>query len=174
MKIHCDLHLGDQLQKIYLVPRPEEKDDHIALKLAGLVMFHRANPIVEPSSDHPSLNGFTHRPDLCVLDEGGGMSIWIECGNVSLNKLDKVLRRFSYGRVVVIKPDLREAGKLRKDLAEAVKNSERIEIWAWSEKEFDGWFKAIAEKTEVFGEAEERNFNLVINETPYVAELLSI
>jgi len=174
MKIRCDLHLNGKNRKIYLVPRPEEKLDHLALKLAAIAMFFDLNPIVEPSPDHPSLYGFAHRPDACVLDEGGQITHWIECGNVTLHKLDKIIRKLSGGRIIVLKATLREAEKLRKDLTAEVKNSERVEIWAWKDEEFKVWLKAIAEKTEIFGESREESFNLVINEVPYAASLASV
>ncbi len=174
MKIRCEFHLGDKARKVFLVPKPEEKADHLVLKLAALAMFHAQNPVVDLSADHPSLSAFAHRPDVCVFNEGGEISHWIECGTVSLHKVDKVLRRMSSGRFIVIKPDIRGAQKFRNDLNHEVRNGNRVEIWAWENEEFLGLLKVIGEKTELFGEAHERFLNVVVNEHPYVAQLVEV
>ena len=52
--------------------------------------------------------------------------------------------------------------------------SDRIEIWTWPEGEFQKWVSAMGDKTELFGEASERVFNLVVNDVAYSVSLLSI
>jgi len=174
MKIRCDLHLGSESKKVILVPRSEEKLDHLALKLAGCAMFHDLNPIVEPSPSHPSLSGFDIRPDLMALEDSGEIKIWIECGFVTLHKLNKLTRRFPHARIVVLKATLREAERLRKDLEGEVKHGKRVEIWTWPEGEFQKWLSALDEKTELFGEAQEKSINLVVNNTPFAVDLISV
>lgn len=137
-------------------------------------MFDELRPIVEPSSNHPSLGDLDLKPDVMILDEGGGISHWIECGPVSLNKLDKVARRLHSTRVIVLKASLREAHQLRKQLEDETRQSKRVEIWTWPDPMFRNWLNALHEKTELFGEARERSFNLVVNEIAYHTELISV
>lgn len=174
MKLRCELHLDHRLSRVILVAKPEEKFDHLALKLAAFVMFDEARPVVDPSTSHASLAGLDVRPDLLITDEGGGISHWIECGTTSLNKLDKVARRLPSARVIVIQSTERSARQLRERLQDETKHDDRIEIWTWTEDSFNTWQKALAEKTEIFGEARERSFNLVVNETAYHAELIKV
>ncbi len=174
MKIRCDIHLGSTVSKVLLVPRPEEKDEHLALKLAAYLMFLAKDPIVEPSADHPCLSGITHRPDVCTLDAGGQINLWVDCGSVTLNKLDKVTRRLPGARVIVLKASLREAQRLRRDLQETIKHETRIEIWTWPDGLFDVWLHALNDKTEVYGDAHEKSFNLVVNEIPYAVDLVDV
>jgi hypothetical protein len=168
------MHLGTHQGKVYLVPRPEEKLDHLAMKLAAYVMFLPQGPIVEPSPDHPALHGMSHRPDVCLLDEGGRISTWIECGFVSLHKLDKVTRRLPQGRIIVIKSTVNEAERLRNDMVKEVKKADRVEIWTWPQDSFREWMMIMGEKTEIFGDAAEGSLNVVVNENPYVVEMVKM
>lgn len=173
MKLRCDIHLESGDAKLLLAPRPEEKTDHLALKLAGYLMFLPLGPVVDPSSDHAALHDFDLKPDLVAMDAGGGITLWLECGEVSINKLDKVSRRLGNSRVVVLKRSMHQARQLRERLDEQVRQGHRVEIWTWPEGEFERWLAALNEKTEVYGEAHEKSFNLVVNEVPYAVDLLT-
>ncbi|MFN0116978.1 MAG: hypothetical protein ACKVQC_01625 [Elusimicrobiota bacterium] len=172
MKLRCELHLSETPLKVILVPKSEEKLDHLGLKLAAVTMFHLFSPVVEPSSDHPALYDLDVKPDVFILNEAGEIAIWIECGEVSLNKLDKLSRRFGQMRLIVLKKEIRESERLRKTLTEETRHGARIEIWTWPEGRFNEWLKALEEKIEIFGEAHEKSFNLVINNHSYAVDLL--
>ncbi len=173
MKLRCELHLK-QSGNVILVARPEETLDHLAMKLAAFAMFLTHEPIVEPSSDHPALLGSEYRPDLCALNVAGEVDLWVECGAVTLNKIHKVTRQFPHARIVVLKAKRHEAERLRRDMVDVVRNSDRIEIWTWPDGSFDEWKGALEEKTELYGEAGERTFNLVVNHTAYAVDLVSV
>jgi uncharacterized protein YaeQ len=173
MKLRCELHLGTS-SKVILAAKPEETLDHIAMKLAAFAMFLPLEPIVEPSADHPALAGTDFRPDMFALNDAGEVELWVECGAVAIHKLNKITRRYPYARVVVLKTRLHEAARLREEINTELKHAARIEIWTWPDETFDAWKKALAEKTELFGEAHERSFNLVVNHTAYAVDLLSV
>lgn len=172
MKIRAELHLNGRLGRVILVPRPEEKLDHLALKLAAVAMFLKDDPAVDLSVDHPALQGLDLRPDVCVLNEAGEVSIWIECGETSINKLDKACRRFTQARVVVLRATMHQARQMRDMVTEQVRQADRVEIWAWPEGEFKAWMNCMGEKTEMFGDAHEKSFNLVVNDHAYAVDLL--
>ncbi len=174
MKIRAELHLGADVQRVILAAKPEEKADHLALKLAAFAMFHNFHPTVEPSTQHPALQGMDIRPDLFYLDEGGDIATWIECGEVSINKLDKLTRRYPHARIVVLKTTKHQADRLRVALQEQVRLGGRIEIWTWPKDEFKEWLRALEDKTEIFGEAHEKSFNVVVNQTPIAMDLISV
>lgn len=174
MKIRGELHLGDHSGKVILAAKPEEKVDHLAMKLAAFAMFLPFGPVVEPSTDHPGLAGLDIRPDVCTMNDAGEIAIWVECGEVSLNKLDKLARRLPETRIVVLKAEMRQAAQLRRRLDDEVKHGARIEIWTWPAGAFPIWLNAMEDKTELFGEAHEKSFNLVINGIPYAVDLLSV
>jgi hypothetical protein len=166
--------IGGESSKLLLVPRPEEKMDHLAMKLAGFVMFMPMRPIVDPASDHPSLTWLDVKPDVMALTDAGDIRLWLECGEVSINKIDKVARRLPQTRVVVIKAQMHQARQLRERLNDEVRQGGRVEIWTWPPGEFANWMSAMAEKVEIFGDADEKSFNLVVNSVPYAVDLVSV
>lgn len=173
MKIRAEFHLGSLSSKLVLVPRPEEKLDHLALKLAAYAMMLPLEPIVDPSVNHPALRDFDLKPDLLALNMAGEIVLWLECGEVSINKLDKVIRRLPDCRVVVLKPNKHKALQQREMVAEHIRQADRVEIWAWPDDTFKEWEGAVEEKIEIFGEAHEKSLNLVINQTAVAVDLES-
>ena len=71
---------------------------------------------------------------------------------------------------MVIKETEREAARLRKELNEQFDRPEKVEILAWPGQTYQQWFRAVADKTEAFGEASGHMMNLVLNETMFVVE----
>jgi uncharacterized protein YaeQ len=111
--------------------------------------------------------GQEFRPDLVALNDAGEIKLWIECGNVTVNKMDKLIRRYREARIVVLKETVHEAQNLRKMLAKNdIAHSERIEVLAFPGDSFKEWFRAIEETVEIVGEAGEKSFNLVVNAVP--------
>jgi uncharacterized protein YaeQ len=174
MKIRGELHLGEHSGKVILAAKPEEKLDHLAMKLAAFAMFLPDGPVVEPATDHPGLQGLDIRPDVCTTNDAGELAAWIECGEVSINKLDKLARRLPETRIIVIKSEMRQATQLRARLTDEVKHGARIEIWTWPEGTFKTWLNAMEDKTELFGDAHEKSFNLVVNNIAYAVDLVSV
>lgn len=173
MKIRCDLHLNGGSRKLLIVPGASETGEHLALKLAAYLLFWELEPQVEVSAKHPALADFEFMPDVLALDEGGGVKLWVECGKVTMHKMDKLVRRLPYARLVVLKETEREARRLRSDLAEGLEKGARFEILAWPGESFREWLGALREKTEVYGEAGGNSFNLVVNEHALAVELKS-
>ena len=173
MKIRCDLHVNDGARKLVLVAGPQETDEHLALKLAGFLLFWDLSPIVDASAKHPALLDQEFRPDLMALDETGEAKLWVECGKVTQHKLSKVARRFGRARLVVLKETEADARRFRADSDREFDGPAPVEIWAWPQRQFRDWMSALGEKTEVFGEARGRMLNIVVNERPLVAELVS-
>lgn len=170
MAFRCDIHLNGGHRKLILAAKPDEPTTHLALKLAAFVLCWENNPIVDPSAKHPALLNQEFRPDLMVLDAGGGVALWVECGPTSLNKLEKIPRRFPHARFLVIRESFREGERLRRDLNDRLRRGD-VAVWSWREEDFALWSGALEEKTEIFGETSGRSLNLVINRTPLAVDL---
>lgn len=174
MNLRCDLHVNGAARKLVLISGINERADHLALKLAAYLLFWDKQPVVAPSSSHPALLDQEFVPDLMALDMTGALELWIECGATTMNKLDKVARRFSQARIVVLTPTERQARQLREDLNAKIERAPRIEIMAWKDQQFNEFARALLEKTEVYGEAGGRMINAVINEQPLVCEFAAL
>lgn len=172
MNLRCDLHVNGRQKKLVLASQPEETFDHLALKLAAYLFFWKEEPVADPSLKHPALLGQEFRPALMALNDSGEVRLWIECGHVSLNKLDKLTRRFPHARWVVLKATPEEGRRLRRDLTD--KEVRRwIDIWAWPGDSFRQWRNAVEEKVEVFGETQEHMMNLTVNNVPLAVDLVA-
>jgi len=142
----------------------------MALKLAGFLLYWDYNPIVDASVKTPALANFEFLPDVVALDEGGAVTLWVECGSVTMNKLTKLIRRLPHARVVVMKETPREALRLRSEITQELDKPERIEIIAWPDDQFKDWVAYLGEKIEVFGEAGGLSINAVVNDHMVVTE----
>lgn len=173
MQIRCAVQMNETIRKLVLVGQDSETPEHLALKLAAFVLFFNENPTVELSLKNPALAGQEFKPDLLCLNEFGETRIWIECGNVTTHKLDKLLRRNRNARIVVLKERPHEAQNLRRALDKnGIKNAENVEIWSFPDGEFEAWLSALEESMEIFAEPAEHAFNLVANATAFSFEFV--
>ena len=156
-----------------LVGQDNQTTELLALKLAAFVLFFKLNPSVDISSKNPAMAGQEFKPDLVALDEGGQIQLWVECGNVTTHKLDKLIRRYRNARIVALKARPREAENLRRALAKnEISNSERVEVRAFPSGQFEEWLKVLDDSVEIVGESSEHGFNLVANSIPFNFDFL--
>lgn len=171
MTLRCDLTINGSSRKLVMAQGPNETQEHMALKLAAYLLFWDLEPIVDAGPKHSALLNQEFVPDLMALNIEGQVQLWVECGQTSMNKLIKLVRRFPYTRVLVMRASERDAARLRKDLEAQHDRSERIEVIGWPAASFREWMDALQEKTEVYGEGGGLTLNVVINEKMIVAEL---
>ena len=168
MQIRCSVHLGEANKKLVLVSQETETLDHLALKLTGFILFFDQNPMVGISSKNPAIASQEFRPDLIALDVGGETKLWVECGNVATHKMDKLIRRNRNARIVVLKGTVREAKNLREAFQKNdIQNSDRVDIFAFPEGQFQEWLSAMGDTVEIYGEPSSHSFNLVANSVPF-------
>lgn len=174
MNIRCDFHVNNGHRRYVVSVLPEETQEHIALRLSALLFFWRDDPKAELSMKHPALAGQEFRPDLIALNDAGEISLWVECGNTSLNKLDKLTRRYPHARIVALKSDEAAGRRLRRDAEDQISRHALIDIWAWPKDAFSQWKAVLQETMTVIGEANAHSLNLVANDVPIVADLIHV
>jgi hypothetical protein len=173
MSFRCEFHLNGGRRKLILAQGAQETFDHLALRVSSHVLFWGLEPKGELSPKHPALAQVEFKPDFIALNDAGEVALWGECGNVSLNKLDKVTKRYPHARVVVLKASPAEGVKMRKDLEESVGRQAKVQVLSWRAADFALWRDAMGEVIEVFGESTEHSVNLVVNQVPLAADLTS-
>lgn len=173
MAFRCDFHLNGGRRRLIVARGAQETFDNLALRLAACALFWPLEPQLEISPKHPALATVEFRPDFIALDEAGDVKLWGECGNTSMNKLDKLTRKYPGARLVVLKSDPREGAKQREDLVHDVERHAKVEVLSFQSGDFAAWRGAVDEITEVFGDSDERTLNLVVNNTPLACHLLS-
>lgn len=150
----------------------EETHEHLALRLAAAILFFDGGP-VEPGPNDQALADIGFVPDLMVPDGIGGIKVWVECGNVAVNKLTKVARRIKDGRLVILKEDAEGGKRQREVIRKEINKGERLEVWAWQRADFARWNEAIKESNYIYGEASGQSLNLVLNEAAFSVDLVS-
>lgn len=153
--------------------KEEETVEHVALRLAAAILFFDLEPALEVGPNHPAVVDVGFYPDLLVTDAAGGIAVWIECGNVAVNKLTKVARRLRDGRLVALRESPEDGCRFREVIKKEIPKGARIDVWAWPKEEFVKWVGALKESSHVFGEASGKSLNLVLNEVPFDVQLIS-
>lgn len=172
MKLRCELMVNDGKRKVILVPYDQELPEHMALRLAAIVLFWDDEPAAELSAKHPALTDQEFHPDCIALDDSGRVKLWIQCGRTTPNKLDKLTKRLTGARIVVLTGSERDARKMREVVDGKVTRASRLEILSFKAEDFKRWSDAVREDTYVVGEARGGSLNVVINDVPLATDLL--
>jgi uncharacterized protein YaeQ len=173
MTVRCELNVNGKTRRVLIVAKEEETLDHVALRLASAILFFDGEPALEMSASDPLLADIGFTPDLLVADGIGGVSVWIECGNVATNKLTKVARRVKEGRVVIMKEDPDAGRRQREVVTREIPRADNIEVLAWPKGQFALWTAALKESSYVYGEASGHSLNLVLNDTAFDVQLVA-
>lgn len=173
MTLRCELDINGVSRRILLVAKEEETTEHVALRLAAAILFFDREPALEAGPSHPAVRDIGFYPDLLVTNDAGEVDVWIECGNVAVNKLTKVARRLRTARLVALRESPEDGRRFREVIRKEISKGEKIEVWAWPKEDFIKWTAALKESTHVIGEASGKSLNLVLNEVPFSVQLIS-
>ena len=170
--VRAELNINGGSRRILLAAKEEETPEHVALRLAAAILFFDGEPALDVGPSDPLLADIGFQPDLLVPDGLGGISAWIECGNVATNKLVKVARRLKGGRLVILKESADAGRRMREVVKAEIRNPDKVEVWAWPREEFARWAAAVQESNYVYGEASGASLNLVLNEAAFAVQLV--
>lgn len=106
--------------KIVVSQSQNEKLDHVLLKALAFVIFHGDRLRLEVDLEMP---GVPFVPDLVSLALDGRPELWIECGEVSLHKLEKLTLKLNDTDIWVVK---KNAGDVSKTVELARRNIKRL------------------------------------------------
>ncbi|MEM1182939.1 MAG: YaeQ family protein [Acidobacteriota bacterium] len=113
-------------EKLVLGAWTGEKTWHLVLKLLAYVLFYEQRPRIEEGI------GWHFKPDLVTLDDRGAVALWVDCGNISPRKIERVATKVGGpGRFFILKRQRREAERLRKLLDGKIKHPDRVHLLAF-------------------------------------------
>jgi uncharacterized protein YaeQ len=116
--------------KEVLVSRPGEMVWHIALKLLGFMLFLEQEPRIEAGV------GWKFKPDLVAFDPSGAVGLWVDCGNIAIDKIRRVAAWVpSSAGFVILRRNEREARVLLDNMKGKVPGRGRVEV-RWFGKDF--------------------------------------
>jgi len=106
--------------KIVISQSQNETLDHVLLKALAFVIFHSDRLRLEVDLEMP---GVPFVPDLVALALDGRPELWIECGEVSLHKLEKLTLKLGDADIWIVK---KSAGDVAKTVELARRNIRRL------------------------------------------------
>jgi uncharacterized protein YaeQ len=99
----------DLPSKIIIGRRHPETIHHVLLKLVGYLLFFRERLQIEPRMDDEDI---PFVPDLLQLDYALRPALWVECGDCSVAKLDRLAVKAHEAEIWAVKRSFAEAEQL--------------------------------------------------------------
>lgn len=131
--------------KIIIGCRETETIFHVALKLIAFVYFFRDRLQIEADLQNDNIP-FT--PDLAQMDYELRPILWIECGECSVNKLDKLAVKVPDAEIWVVKRSLSAAAELIKGMAREKLRTNRYNLLALDQNVFEEFCSHLAGRNE--------------------------
>ncbi len=133
--------------KLILGQNDSETVTHVALKLLAYLLFYRERLQVELNL-HSDQVPFT--PDLVQLDYELRPKLWVECGECSLNKLNKLAVKVPEAEIWIVKASVADAEHLLRAMAKDELRQNRYQIVALEQAMVDELCGLLQSRNEVF------------------------
>jgi uncharacterized protein YaeQ len=118
---------------IIIAQNDTETITHVVLKMLGFVLFYRERLQIEGDVHNDSIQ---FKPDLVWLDYDMRPKLWIECGECSVNKLDKLAVKVHDAEIWVLKRSRASAEHLIAAMAKEDLRRDRYHILTFDEEMF--------------------------------------
>lgn len=120
--------------KVILAQQLTETTAHVLLKLLGFVLFHRERLQIETNLHDHSI---PFVPDLVQLDYQLRPVLWVECGECSVTKLDKLAVKVPEAELWILKRSLPAAEDLLRAMRKADLRRDRYRLIGFDAPTFD-------------------------------------
>ncbi len=132
MKFTFNIHLtapdAARQEKLVIASGSGEVAWHVALKLIGYLLFIEARPRIEEGI------GWHYKPDLVAHDAEGRLTLWVDCGNIAVKKIDAVATKVgTAARFVILRRTRREAELLNVVMGKKVKHRQRVTVLSFDD-----------------------------------------
>lgn len=121
-------------RKIVVGQEEMETEKHVLLKMLGFVLFYREQIQIEPRLHDDNI---PFRPDVIAYDYTLRPTLWVECGECSVAKLDRLAVKVPDAEIWVVKRSIDEAESLRRAMAKGELRTNRYGIVALDHGMFD-------------------------------------
>ncbi len=136
---------------------------HVALKLIGYMLFFRDRLRIEPRLPHDSI---PYEPDLVQLDYELRPVLWVECGECSIAKLDKLSVKCPEAEIWVVKRSFQAAVDMKAQMVKHELRKERYGVVGLDAEMFDEVEGMVRGRNEVMwleGDFEEKKMQFDFN-----------
>ncbi|MCS6860627.1 MAG: YaeQ family protein [Abditibacteriales bacterium] len=132
MKYTFTIHLmtsdAQHREKLVIAAGAGEVAWHVALKLIGYLLFIEDRPRIEEGID------WHYKPDLVAHDAEGRLTLWVDCGNIAVKKVDAVATKVgTAARFVILRRTRREAERLHVVMGKKVKHRQRVIVLSFDD-----------------------------------------
>lgn len=134
-------------RKIIIGCQDTETTRHVLLKLFGFLLFHRERLLMEPRLQDDNI---PFRPDLVQLDYQLRPRLWVECGDCSVQKLDRLAVKVPEAEIWVLKQSSAEVEELMLAMRKHNLREQRYHLLAFDSEMFDEIQSRLSARNEVF------------------------
>jgi uncharacterized protein YaeQ len=137
MKYSFNIQAGDgkheQTEKLVISAFNNEAGSHIALKVIAYLMFIKRRPRIDEDA------GWQVMPDLLARDDSGAITLWIDCGSVSVKKADTIATKVRDSiEFYVFRKTEREMDQFYKQIQDKVKHLQNVNCISFDDGFIDG------------------------------------
>lgn len=140
-------HRRELPARVFIGRKETETTKHVLLKFLGFALFHRERLQIETELHDDNIR-FT--PDLVQLDYTLRPALWVECGEVSAAKLDKLAVKVPEAEIWIVKRSPAEAESLLHDMARHDLRRKRYRVLAFEPGMFDEALASLGPRNDVF------------------------
>ena len=118
--------------------------EHVVLKFLGWCVFYHERLAIEKKIDD------LFEPDLVLQGYDGTVHLWVECGKVSIHKLNKLTKRYPGSRIYVLLASERDARQMAEQIRKKVDKPAAIRLVAFTEDVVGTFLPTLMNKNEVW------------------------
>ncbi len=122
---HEPLEVYGAQRRVFLRKKRGESIQHVAMKLVSCVLFYHEELLIEESI------GQHYKPDLVRLNEYEEPVQWVDCGQTSLQKLDKITRQNRQTYIEIVKPFIGQLAAYKEQADKRLELPERVRYWTF-------------------------------------------
>jgi uncharacterized protein YaeQ len=112
-------------QRLFLRKALGESNQHVVMKFLSYILFYHPDLLIEASADQH------FKPDLVRFDADGDPVQWIDCGQTSLKKLDKISQKNRKTYIDIVKRGESELSSYRRQALTRLALPERVRYWTF-------------------------------------------
>jgi uncharacterized protein YaeQ len=123
----------EQTEKLVISAFNNEAGPNVALKVIAYLMFIKRQPRIDEDA------GWQVMPDLLARDDSGAITLWIDCGSVSVKKADTIATKVRDSiEFYVFRKTEREMDEFYKQIQGKVKHLQNVKCISFDDGFIDG------------------------------------
>ncbi|MBY0357266.1 MAG: YaeQ family protein [Candidatus Obscuribacterales bacterium] len=120
-------------EKLIIAAFENESGGHVVLKLLAYLLFIEQRPHIDEDA------GWHFTPDLIARDDSGSITLWIDCGRVSMKKVDTIATKVrNHIDFYVFRKTQREMQQFYQAIKDKIKHLDNVKCVSFDDEFIDG------------------------------------